>query len=194
MDNKGEILSKGKSFPVNSDKFDLSPKKSLFTENKKFFCPFCEHCNKIKDDNLDTYVCTINESKNIINRGFNFIIHSDVLSHTEIFKDYHQKENPSGQKDPFKFENLIVNFPKNNVTNRLSYQVLAHFLEALLEEKISLETIASPDVIEKFKTCLLSKGQAYKENSEKLEFDKELDSLFDEKTKTTLEKLIRSIF
>ncbi len=187
------MISESNSFMGSSEKFNLSPKKTtVFSDSRKFFCPFCEHCNKINDNYLDNYLCTIKETKNIINKGFDFIIHSDFLSNTEIFKD-NQNNNTSGKTHPFKFEEIMSNFPKTNVTNRLSYQVLAHFLEALVENKTCLENIASTDVIEKFKDCLISKGQAYDENSEKIEFDKELESLFDDNTKQMLENLIKSI-
>ena len=66
--------------------------------NKKFYCPFCEHCNNIKDANLDSYIYTIRESKNIINRGFDYIIHSNILSDLDIFKD-NKKNGMSGQVD-----------------------------------------------------------------------------------------------
>jgi hypothetical protein len=56
-----------------------------------------------------------------------------------------------------------------------------------------LENVVSPDIIDKFKNSLLARGQAFDEMADKLELDKELEGLFDEKTKKVLDKLIRSI-
>ena len=86
----------------------------------------------------------------------------------------------------------MANFPKNNTSNRISYQILAHFLNALLEDKVSVENIVNSEVFEKFKDSLIAKGDAFEEHNNLLEFDKELEGLFDEKTKATLERLLKS--
>ena len=74
----------------------------------KFYCPFCEHCNNIKDENLEKYIYTIKESKTIINKGFEYIINSDILSDSDIFRDS-KKSGLIGKIDSSKFDvNYII--------------------------------------------------------------------------------------
>jgi hypothetical protein len=73
----------------------------------------------------------------------------------------------------------------------MTYKVVSNFLDALIEDKVSLENIVSKDILEKIKDSTLPKGVAYEKNNEnKVFFDKELESLFDEKSKTTIKNLL----
>ena len=89
--NKFDADTSGKpsSFYLNMEKefIPTNYKKFNSSLSQKFYCPYCTHCNSMKDENLEYYICTIRESKNIINKGFDYLIHSDILSDLEIFKD-----------------------------------------------------------------------------------------------------------
>ena len=73
--------------------------------------------------------------------------------------------------------------------------VLNHFLDAIINEKLFLESVASQNLINKFNHSMISKGYSYeiKPNSN-IEFDMEIDKLFDEGTKKILKEHIKSIF
>lgn len=91
---------------------------------------------------------------------------------------------------------MINQYPKKTVNNRMTYQVVSHFLNALIEDQLTLENIVSPEVMERLKGSYLSRGLAYdKQDMEnKLYFDKELEHLFDENSKKIIEKLYESKF
>ena len=71
-------------------------------------------------------------------------------------------------------------------------QVVTHFLDALVNDKISLESITGPDTFNKLKVILISQGIAFEEKDGELDFDKELDLMFDAGTKDKLKKLFKS--
>lgn len=56
-------------------------------------------------------------------------------------------------------------------------------LNALIEDKLTIDKIISPQVLDKFKNNMISQGEAFNEFNGKIDFDKELDKIFDEKTK-----------
>ena len=90
-------------FITVKDKDSFQNTKMHSAVGDKFYCPFCSHCNTIKDENLEYYIYVIRDSKNIINKGFDYIIHSDILSNLDIFKE--SKKNPdTGFIDTSKFE------------------------------------------------------------------------------------------
>jgi hypothetical protein len=76
----------------------------------------------------------------------------------------------------------------------MTYKVVSHFLNALIEDQLSLENVLTPELMEKIKDSIISRGLAYDkhENENKVYFDKELEQLFDEKTKKIIEKLFES--
>jgi len=92
----------------------------------------------------------------------------------------------------FDIEVLLNNYPKQS-NNRTVLQLVTHFLDALIHDKISLDSIAGPEILDKLKDSLISQGIAFKENEGEIEFDKELDTIFDEVTKEKLRKLFKSI-
>jgi len=64
--------------------------------DKKLFCPYCSHCNVITDDKLEEYVYSIKESKNIITKAFDFIIHNGILKNPELSMfQFENEENVS---------------------------------------------------------------------------------------------------
>jgi hypothetical protein len=54
-------------------------RNTFSNNNQKLYCPFCEHCNSIKDENLDNFIAYTKESKSIINKGFEYILNSGIL-------------------------------------------------------------------------------------------------------------------
>lgn len=76
----------------------------------------------------------------------------------------------------------------------MTYKVVSHFLNALIDDELSLERVVAPEVMERIKDSLISKGMAYEKNDHehKVFFDKELEQLFDDKTKLIIEKLFES--
>ena len=74
-------------------------------------------------------------------------------------------------------------------------KVYSNILNALIEDKISLENVVSADLMDKIKDSNLSKGIAYKQkNDNKVFFDQELETLFNEKTKDIIKELFESNF
>ena len=51
---------------------------SSHINNKKLFCPFCEHCNSIQDEKADIY-SSINEGKEFLNKLTETIVSSKYL-------------------------------------------------------------------------------------------------------------------
>ena len=40
----------------------------------KFFCPFCNHCNNLKEQFQDSFINSLSHANNIINKGFDYIV------------------------------------------------------------------------------------------------------------------------
>lgn len=65
-------------------------------------------------------------------------------------------------------------------------------MDALIDERIFLESILSQNLIEKFNDSMISKGYSYEINQDHLDIDKEIDTLFDENTRKIIKELIKS--
>jgi len=50
------------------------------SEKTKLYCPYCDHCNSNNEDELIKFTNAIKESKNILSRGFDFIIDSGIMN------------------------------------------------------------------------------------------------------------------
>lgn len=255
--------------------------------NQGFYCPHCEHCNKIDDENLDQYFA-MKEAKGIIQKGFEYIceyyendqsfldflinlnqgyyntnstnkiynmnvnlkkdtsIKNDSFSNTNLesfnkgeqsLNNYNENNNfkikklqnrspirsiieaeygnshfPKGQNNQnynmniingemenlknnkksskFDLENLLLTYPKIT-TDRNVLELVTHFLDALVNDKISLENIVTPEIFLKLKETLIAQGMAFKSNEDELDFDQEIDLLFDESTKEKIRKLFK---
>ena len=130
---------------------------------------------------------------NYLNMNNNHTITSQINSNNNLNVPNVELENLRSlkQKTKFDIETLLNTYPKHN-NNRAVLQIVTHFLDALVDDKISLDTIAGPEVFERLKDSLISQGYAFKENEAEIEFDKELDLLFDDFTKEKLRKLFKS--
>lgn len=97
QDQKHSIKNKG---PVKSS-FDSHISKSInkehnITNERKFYCPFCQHCNQLKDDYLDDHIYLIRESRSVITKGLEHIIQSNIMNDLDIFK-INEEDNSSKQ-------------------------------------------------------------------------------------------------
>lgn len=62
------------SFPIVA-KTKSSFKQSVNHDNlAKFYCPYCEHCNNMKDQNLDMHMQSLSQANIVINKGFEYIV------------------------------------------------------------------------------------------------------------------------
>ena len=87
----------------------------------------------------------------------------------------------------------MINFPRNVMSNRLAMTTLSNFLDVLIEDKVSFETIVDREIIDKLKDSMISRGNAYETKGDVFCFDKELDNLLDDATKNIIKDLLKSI-
>lgn len=87
---------------------------------------------------------------------------------------------------------LLNNIPKQPISNRLTHRIVSHFLDALVEDKISFEHVAGPDLSKKLHESLLAQGLSINIKDETYEIDKEFINLFDDKTKEYINDLVKS--
>jgi hypothetical protein len=183
----------------------------------QFYCPFCEHCNKISDETLDSYMLSLNETKNILNKLVEFIVNSGLLSKGNFdffdsYQNYNQDQNDNriiqqpnssrsrddtlaaSKKQVKDIESILNNIPKTISNNRLTYQIISFFLNSLVEEKVNINFIADDEILDKLKFSLIAKGLAFGESNNILLFDKELQDNFDEKSIQIIKNLFKSEF
>ena len=167
------------------------PNKINITEegnNKSsFFCPFCEHCNKLEDPHLTTYLNSIKDSKSILSKGFEYIIQSNILKNSglNLFR------NSEGGND-LVIDGFLNKMPQHFISNRLTYSSIGYFLNALLDEKLFFQDIVPIDLSSKIQNALMARGSMFNETVESFNFDPEVYDLIDEKTKKTVEQLFKS--
>ena len=206
-----------KSIFINNDKTTILKNSSQFQRKTldKFYCPFCEHCNKISDETLESYIFSLNETQTIFTKLADHIVNSGLISkknidffnpqstfnHDQIESYLNYSYNiknedllATSKKQITDIETIMNNLPKAITNNRLTYQIISYYLNSLLEEKIDINIIASDEILSKVKESYISKGIAFGEVNSKLVFDKEIQENFDEKTIKTLNNLYHSIF
>jgi len=289
-----QILNRNniKKFEIKNDSnFNKLLLVERILKNKKdgHYCPHCEHCNKITDENLNKHFEII-EGKNIIKKGFDFILnYIDVenkpymeylfqnkesrivefpkdqkdeilfkkretqqkeenpnnlrkidregingncekldfknvssqnskdnghkMNASSSIKDYcfNQKnnnnfnnnfyltnfENPNCKKieisKNFVISDLLKVYQKNNISgNKQIYSIVTHFLDALINDRVSFEEIVGNDTYEKMKKNLIMQGLSFENKNGELNFEKELEMIFDEETKDKIFKMFRS--
>jgi len=273
-------LNKKSSFNLNSKPEDSKRKASFhsysFNENEGnekliekvlskrndiYYCPNCDHCNNLNDENLDKHF-EMTEAKNIIKKCFDYIANNfetkqnyldfllqknpkdkdtdilydcidvqDVRNPNGVAEDNnnnilistyqsnkhnicnsngnskdkvnsydnnHNKNHKTNNKKPsvqneFKIGHLLKSFP--HITyDRSVIKIVTHFLDALINDKASIDSIASAETLDKLKEILIAQGISYKEANGELDFDKELDMMFNKETKDKLKKLFKSKF
>jgi len=242
------------SFFNNTARNDLT-EKILNQKNRAFYCPNCEHCNVISDENLEKHF-NMKEAKNIIQKSLNFIINtydnnepyldfiiknnSDTreenknnnekeiknepqsqqkeksknkeIIHSNLGTNCKRSHNPLNQNNvnnnlninnneyeniksntrsnKFDIEALLNSYPKNSTNREISKTVL-HYLDALLDNKISLDSITGRDTFEKYKEKLIMQGITFEIKEDVVEFDDELVIMFDDETREKLKKLFK---
>lgn len=166
--------------------------------NNNHFCPYCSHCSSIGDPNMENLIANIREAKNIITNSFEFILQNNIIDSNNM-SIFHPNNSNKDDKDLMQDIEVLLGHNKKQVThkngnNRLVYKVVAHFLDGLLSEKVSLEAIVNnSDLVEKFERIVSAKGMYFERSEEKGLFDEELEEMFDVKTKEKIKNLLRSI-
>jgi len=243
--------------------------KMFNKRNQGFYCPHCEHCNKIEDENLDKYMA-MKEAKNVIQKGFEFICeyygndqnfldllinlkpntnlgtnnlnnkinkNKEILNNSEynlsnsninkfnnneqisnksnINFEYNNSHYPKIQSNKncniniingeleniknnkkssnFDLDLMLLTYPKLNC-DRNVLQLTTHFLDAIVNDKIGIENIVTPETFDKLKESLIAQGMAFKQNENELDFDKEIKLLFDKATREKIKKLFKCIY
>jgi len=232
----------------NSDNINQKNGNKFFNEkilkNKKdgFYCPHCEHCNNISDDNLDKHLEII-KGKNIIRKLFDYIVNHvniennpflDFTSHKQEKDVKIENKNKSTnndnckdgnshnlkninrlnnklfpenlqKKESDKEENKTVNKfeildflkthdKKYNINeDKVVIEIVTHFLDALLEDKINIDKIVGAETLKKISESMLMQGKGFmfKDDGE-IEFEKELEHIFDEETKEKISLIFNS--
>lgn len=160
------------------------------TGNTNYFCPCCDHCNNTEDLKLEEHLFAIRDARNILHKAFEYVIHNiNIDKNTMMIFSPSSEDN---EKD--NIEHFINNYTKTLVTtNRQTYQILAHFLTSLIDDKISMSQIVSPELEDQINKTLISQGLAFAETPDDVIFDEELEKLFDGKTKEMIKTLFRSM-
>lgn len=162
-----------------------------------YYCPHCTHCNNTFDSHLDNNLQNLREAKNIITSSFDYILKKGIIDSSNM--NFFIGEEAKEDKDFLQEIEILLNHNARLNTHkqkqqRLINKVVAHFLEALVSQKILLENVISnSDLIEKFEKIVTEKSFfLYKGNINKF-FDDELEDYFDFRTKEKIKKFIRSI-
>jgi hypothetical protein len=103
----------------------------------------------------------------------------------------------SSSKDVKYFEQFISTLPKPIMKKRLTYQVLFHCLDSILENRATLDSLIGKEVYDKVKSSLLAQGLGYSEyintfneNNFILHIDKELEKYFDPQSVKIIKNLL----
>ena len=206
----------------NSTTEQFTKEKNLFEPDitsNIHFCPYCSHCNNIKDDNLEKYL-NIQEAKKVIKKSVDFI-YENFQNKSSVFEfslDTNEKDEENRKQNKLRktftnslykgdsknnnleeikknnvgeMENLIYTFPKQ-ILNRPISQILMNFLDGILNDKFSLDYIIGTEYNDKFKDMFILEGWSLSEKNGNLEFDKELEYLFDNGIKEKMIKFYKS--
>jgi len=73
----------------------------------------------------------------------------------------------------------------------LSFKIINNFFNAILEDQIPLTTLISESLYQKFQNSFML-NKSFNETYGRIEFDKEIDTLMDEKTKNMVLILCKS--
>jgi hypothetical protein len=96
---------------IQNNKTDVV-KNILNNKNTDYYCPICEHCNKINDVNLDKHL-QLREVKEIIKKSFYFILNNfeTDVNYMEYMLDNKYEKEKYNQKNNF------INNNNNNINN-----------------------------------------------------------------------------
>lgn len=175
---------------------NLSSKNTRFqaTLNNNY-CPHCSHCNSYFDQNFENNLHSIKTAKNIITNSFEFIIKNETFENKmQFFSSEYTKDNEEILGEVEDILQYTSKFNSHNFKNdRLIDKTVSHFLEALIKEKCSLESIVGNNILlKKFEKIIEEKSILAQRQEENNFFDDELEEYFDEKTRELIKKFIRS--
>ena len=172
--------------------------KRIKKESKEsLYCPYCDHCKNIFEEELkSSKIFEIKESKNQIKRGLDYIIDTNQLHENEIINQpftysYTQIESNNKNKNIFQIEEFINLYNRHSLT-RTNYAQTIHFLNSLIDDKLSLEHFINTEKINKLYSSFLSIGVAFDDTNGFLEFEKEIEADFEESVKLTIKRLFKS--
>ena len=168
-----------------------------------FYCPFCDHCNNLKDSRLEDNIRVMYESKSFINKAFEFTLKTNILENNnlDLFNlndkitdniDCQNVNEKEKKQHFFDIDVLINKFPKIKYDSRLTFMTISHILTALVEDKLNLDSILNNVVSEKFSSSLLSHGTSFENEGNILHYDAEITDLLDEHSRKILENLVKS--
>jgi hypothetical protein len=152
----------------------------------------------LKIDSNNTNVNNINNPKNkstkkLLENNIHFPLSiSNLNNNINIKNSEIENIKDNKKKNKFEMESLLITYPKTT-KDRNVLQLVTHFLDALISDKISINSIVSIETYEKLKDSLISQGVAFKEKGSEIEFDKEIDLLFDQNTKEKIKNLFSGI-
>lgn len=131
------------------------------------------------------YLNNLKHIKNINNKDTTETLNSDNINHQII-----PEKEPKAE-----IEKLLKYYQKNNLMkkNKKIYNIVTNFLDSLLMNKIAIEDIIGVDAMEKLKEKLFPQGLAFEETDGLVEFDKELDLIFEGEVKDKIKQLFKSI-
>ena len=185
---------------TNSNSTNSLNKVTLTRSTKNLFplthyCPYCTHCNSQSDPNLENLTLSCSkEAKNIISNSFEYILNNNIIdsNNMSIFS------NNGDDKTLMHDIEILINHNSKQLSHknsRLTYKVVAHFLDSLIDNKVSLENIITDsELLRKLEKTIVTKGLAFEVADEKILFDEELENLFDLNTKEEIQTLLRSIY
>ena len=80
------------------------------------------------------------------------------------------------------------------MNTRNTYIQTVYFLQALVDDKIDIEKFVGMYKLDRLNFSLFTQGKLFRENEniENLEFEKEIDDLFDENMKDVIKNLFKS--
>lgn len=174
------------------------------------YCPFCEHCTKIKSTSyLDESINILKDSKNVVSSLFNHILDSFLLKNKKNHKENQEKDNKSlFDIDDNSIESIVKSNPKSNLFSSFGEKILFSFFDSLLEEKFEVESILNRNTISKLNESYLSHGEILKiiknssrlinpnelsESNIRIVFDKEVVDLIDKHSRKEFIRLINQM-
>jgi len=80
---------------------------------------------------------------------------------------------------------LLFNKKTKN-SDRLSHKLIGRFLGAMLEDKLSIDSLINTEMMNKINKSLFAQGMSFDEIDGNLKIDSELDSLFGENMKNII--------
>lgn len=202
MKTESTSLSK----PSNKRKLILSPdfaryKFDTFLKiNKSHHCPFCEHCNSLKDESLNKLQYHCKETCDFIAKSVQYILKENYKGFSSFFNDnFHLGNSNSCLFEKEKNEcagivDILFNHPKHHShSTKDMYKVLNMFLNSLIENKIAIEELIKGTEVNKddLITNKYIKGFTYDELDDNVLIDKEFENLFDQQTKEKLIEVIK---